>query len=186
MTTYDPYDQGAPAPYPSYPPPPPAHAPAKPKGGCLRMIGIAVVAMFALFVVGGIVAAVALSGSDDDDGDTSAGTETTDGEGPITNSGNTENPPTDDVTVTGCGGGVGNPAGGNFIGASGTIVNHSSEPSTYFISVEFVVGGTRYDESVATSSAVAPGQTVEWGAPAIAEARPGTECNITAVERFAA
>jgi hypothetical protein len=134
------------------------------------------------------IAALAGSGSDDD-GETSTGTTEagqTIEEGPETNSGNTENPPPEDIELTECGPGVGNPAGGNFAGAAGTITNHSSEPSSYLFNVEFVTpDGTRYSESPGSANAVAPDQTVEWGAPTVDEFREGTECRITQVERFA-
>lgn len=109
------------------------------------------------------------------------------GDGPQTNSPNTENPPTDDVALTGCGPGIGNPAGGSFAGAAGMITNHSSESSNYVFSVEFVLpDGTRYAESPGAANAVGPDQAVEWGAPTVDEFRDGTECRITSVERFAA
>ena len=182
MSNYDPGAPGGPA----YPPPPPQHAQPRRKGGCFRWIGIATVAFLGLIVVI-VIVAIASSGGDDDD-DTSTGTteagQTT--EGPETDSGNEDNPPPEDIELTECGPGVGNSAGGNFAGAAGTITNHSSEPSTYVFTVEFVTAdGTRYSESAGAANAVAPDQTVEWNAPTLDDAREGTECRVTEVERFA-
>jgi hypothetical protein len=102
-------------------------------------------------------------------------------EGPITNSGNEENPPTADVTLTRC-----EPDDFGFAVAGGVITNNSSEPSTYSITVEVVDGaGVRYGEGYAGSSAVAPGQQVEWESFGAEELRPGSTCNVTQVERFA-
>lgn len=95
-------------------------------------------------------------------------------------SGNTENPPPDDVEVTGC-----DVDAAGWVRASGTIVNHSSKPSTYFIQVEFVAGGTRFAEGIASSSTVAPDQTVEWEASGVTEPRDGFECKVISVERTA-
>jgi hypothetical protein len=102
-------------------------------------------------------------------------------EGPQTNSGNDTNPPPDDVELTDC---IADDVG--WIKASGTITNHSSEASTYFINVEFVASdGVRYAEGIATSSTVAPDQTAEWEASGLTEAREATTCNVTAVDRYA-
>jgi hypothetical protein len=174
------YDPGQSAPYQTtYPPPPPVAE--KPKRGCFRWFGIASLAFVGLIVVIAIAAASGGGGGDDQDKPaTNAPDE------PRTNSGNEENPPTEDITLTDCGPGVGNPAGGNFLGAAGTITNHSSKPSSYLFTVEFVTpDGTRYAESPGAASAVAAGQTVEWDAPTVDEARPDTECRITQVDRFA-
>lgn len=171
-------DPSNPTPGPYGPPPQ-----QKQKGGCLRWIGIVTVAFVALIIVGSIIG-VAASGGGDDDDTSSDTTEAATDDGPQTNSGNTENPPTDDVELAECGPGVGN-VGGNFIGAAGTITNHSSEPSDYMITVEFTADGTRYTESFSSASAIAPNQSAEWSALTVDEARPNTECNITSVERFA-
>jgi hypothetical protein len=185
MSNYGP-NQGAPGgPYPSYPPPPPAQVAQKRKRGCLWWLGLGTAAFVGLIVVISIVA-IAASDSDDDNDASTGTTAAGDSEGPITNSGNTEHPPTEDIELSQCGPGIGNAAGGNFVGATGTITNHSSEPSTYLGSVEFVdAGGTRYAESPIASNAVAPGQTVEWSAPTLTEAREGTQCNVTEIERVA-
>lgn len=125
-----------------------------------------------------VIAAVAGGGSEDDD--PPVNTETNDG--PDTESGNTDNPPPDDVTLDVCGSGE-----ANFIEAGGLITNHSSKASTYFIEVEFVdASGTRYGEGIASSSTVAPDQKVEWSASGLVEPRPDTTCRVTSVERFAA
>jgi hypothetical protein len=182
MTNYDPNAPGG----PGYPPPPPQQEAPRRKGGCFRWIGIATVAFVGLIVLIAVVAITSGGGDDDDDASTSrteAG-ETTDE--PLTNSGNEENPPPEDIELAECGPGVGNPAGGSFIGAAGTITNHSSEPSSYVFTVEFVTpDGTRYAESPGSASAVAPDQTAEWSAPTVEEARPDTECRVTQVDRFA-
>jgi hypothetical protein len=133
-----------------------------------------------------VVSIAAIAGSSSDDDDTSTGTTEAGQEGPETNSGNAEHPPPEDIEVTECGPGVGNPAGGTFAGAAGRIVNRSSEPSNYLFMVEFVTpDGTRYTESPGSANTVAPDQTVEWGAPTVDEFREGTECRVTQVERFA-
>lgn len=183
-------DLGAPgAPYPAYPPPPPAYQVPRRKGGCMRMIGIMTVAFVGLVMVVAIIA-IAAGGGDDDDGggDAATGTATTaaGAEGPVSNSGNTENPPPEDIAINECGGGVGNPGGGNFVGAAGAITNNSSEASTYLGSVEFLdANGTRYAESPIASSAVGPGQMAEFSAPTVTEAREGTTCRVAQIERFA-
>lgn len=132
------------------------------------------------WLAGGLAAVIAIAalagGGGDDDGDGDAAT----GDEPVTNSGNSENPPADDVTVTEC---AADEVG--WIKASGLIVNNSSEPSTYLVSVEFVAGEVRYAEGVFSSSAVAPGQQVEWEASGVTDARDGTTCSLTQVERFA-
>lgn len=157
--------------------PPPTEVPAPQRHGCRNAVGAVVIALIALVV---LVIIGALVAGDDDDTDTTAATnEAT--EGPVSNSGNDDNPPADDVTVTTC---AADPTVG-WISATGTIVNHSSEASTYLGTVEFVADGVRYGESPFSSSAVAPGQTVEFTAPGAVDARPNTECRVTQVERFA-
>lgn len=182
----DPHAQGPPG-GPGYPPPPPTQQAPKREGGRMRMIGIATVAFVGLVIVIAVVA-IAAGGGDDENGVTSTGTteagETT--EEPESNSGNEENPPQADIELTGCGAGVANPAGGSLAGATGTITNHSSEPSSYLFSVEFATpDGSRFAESPGSANAVAPNQTVEWGAPTVEQFRDGTQCRVTQVERFA-
>ncbi|HEY8526752.1 MAG TPA: DUF4190 domain-containing protein [Acidimicrobiales bacterium] len=156
-------------------------------------IGGIVLGWIGVVTLVGVIALAAAASDDDPSSSEETRTAATDGggasesdadEGPITNSGNTENPPTEDVELTECGAGVVG-GGGPFVGAAGTITNHSSEPSDYLITVEFVADGVRYDESLSSATAVAPGQSVEWEAPGFEEARPGTECTITQVERYA-
>ena len=141
--------------------------------------------LVALVLVAGVAVAAACSSGDDSSSDTVpvegpdlAGDETA--EGPITNSGNTENPPAGDVALTTCDGGD-----YGLTTAGLVITNNSSEPSTYFVTVEFVAGGVRYGEGFASSSAVAPGQQVELDALGADDLRPDTTCNVTQVERFA-
>lgn len=190
MSDYDPNRPGGGA-APGYPPPPyqgPPPQQPKRKGGCMRMIGIATVAVVGLVIVISVIAIAASGGDDDESGDTSTGTTEAGGstDEPESNSGNEENPPQADIELTECGAGIGNPGGGSFAGAAGTITNHSSEPSDYLFSVEFVTpDGTRYAESPGSANAVAPDQAVEWGAPTLEEFREGTECRVTQVERFA-
>lgn len=130
----------------------------------------------ALALVAGLGVAAACSS----EGDTPSSTDPT-AEGPVTNSGNEENPPTADVALTTCDGGDFGTATAGLI-----VTNNSSEPSTYSITVEFVdASGVRYGEGYAGSSAVAPGQKVEVDAFGVEEIRPGTTCRVTQVERFA-
>lgn len=127
---------------------------------------------------GVLVLALALAACGDLEESADAGSS----DGPQTNSGNSENPPPDDVELNDC-----SATEFGTVAASGVIVNHSSKPSTYFIEVEFVdASGTRFDESIASSSTVAPGQQVEWEAPGIEGPRDGMQCRITSVERYAA
>jgi hypothetical protein len=100
--------------------------------------------------------------------------------GPATKSANTDHPPQADVTLGTC---AVDDAG--FITAKGLITNHSSKASDYFVHVEFVAGGTRYAEGIAAASGVAPSQQAEWEASGLTDARSGTECKITDVERTA-
>lgn len=126
-----------------------------------------------------IAIAAAAGGEDDGDGGDTA---TAEEPGPQTASGNTENPPPDDVELTTC---ANDPALG-LAKVGGTITNHSSKPSDYTISVEFVTGNdVRYAEAIHLSTTVAPDQTVEWEEFGTGEWREGTTCRVTSVERFA-
>jgi len=105
------------------------------------------------------------------------------GSGVDTESGNTEHPPPADVAITTC---APDPDVG-WILAAGTITNHTSKASTYFVQVEFVdANGIRYAEGITSSSTVAPGQAVEWEASGLTEARAGGKCKLISVDRYEA
>lgn len=128
-----------------------------------------------------IIAVAALSVACAGETDSTPAASGTEPAGPQTNSGNTENPPPDDVTLDGCG-----PDELGWVTAHGTITNHSSKASTYFVNIEFVTSdGTRYAEGIASSATVAPGQHVEWDASGLTDYRDGTTCRVTSVDRFA-
>ena len=121
------------------------------------------------------VLVLAVGCASESSGDTGGGSS-----GPASKSANTDHPPQDDVTLGTC---TTDEVG--FITAKGLITNHSSKASDYFVHVEFVAGGTRYAEGIAAANGVAPGQRSEWEANGVTDARPGTNCNITDVERSA-
>ena len=161
-------------PQPQWTPPP-----AKKGGnkGCL--IALAVVGVvLVLGVVATVVAVFALRDEvddriEEDDGITSF-------------SDNDENPPADDVTVNECG-----PASGtNFMRATVDVLNHSSEPSNYFITVAFESedGERQLSTSTTGVNALGPDQTTTAEANSFQEPPDSEEftCRITRVERFAA
>jgi hypothetical protein len=98
-----------------------------------------------------------------------------------TNSGNTDNPPQDDVTITTCGANA-----LDLIEVSGTIVNHSSKSSNYLIEVDVVAAdGTVYGQGFAAVNALDGGARAEWQAITAAEQRDGATCRLRSVDRFA-
>jgi hypothetical protein len=166
-----------PGPAPQWGGPPPAK---KSNKGCL--IALAVVGVVALL---GIAAVVAVVLAVEDEVDDRVDEANRDG-GIPTFSDNTENPPGDDVTVADCG-----PAPGTgWMRATVDVLNHSSEPSNYIITVAFEADdGTR---QLATSTALVnglgPDQTTNAEANSFQSAPDGVEfsCSINQVQRFAA
>jgi hypothetical protein len=104
------------------------------------------------------------------------------GPDPITDSGNTDNPPAADVVLDVCG-----PHDAtNWAVASGTITNHSSGTSDYVVTVEFVdPAGVRYTTGSFAAQAVAADQTIEWEGLGLEEFRQGTTCDLVEVQRWA-
>jgi hypothetical protein len=171
----------APPPPPAYGPPPAPQwtpPPAKKGGnkGCL--IALAVVGAV---VVLGIVATVVIIAVVADEVD-----DRVDEEGITTFSDNDENPPADDVSVGECG-----PATGTgFMRATVDVLNHSSEPSNYLVTVAFESedGGEQFTTSTTGVNALGRDQTTTAEANSFTEPPGGQEfsCRITQVERFAA
>jgi hypothetical protein len=155
--------------------PPPAAK--KSNRGCLIALAI-VGTLVVLGIIATVVVVVAVGDEVDD---------RIDEEGGITNfSDNDENPPADDVSIAECG-----PAPGTgFMRATVDVLNHSSEPSTYFITVAFESegGGRQLATSTTGVDALGPEQTTTSEANSFQEAPGGQEfsCAISRVERFAA
>jgi len=164
---------GAP-PAPQWTPPP-----AKKGGnkGCL--IALAVVGVLLVLGIVATVVVIAAVGDEVDD-------RIDEDNGIPSFSDNDENPPADDVTVGECG----LASGTNFMRATVDVLNHSSEPSNYFITVAFESDDG--DRQLATSTtgvnALGPDQSTTAEANSFQESPGGEEltCRITRVERFAA
>jgi hypothetical protein len=164
-----------PAPVPQWTPPP-----AKKGGnkGCL--IALAVVGVvLVLGIVATVVVVNAVSDEVDDRVDV-------DEDGITTFSGNDENPPADDVEVAECG-----PAPNtNFMRATVDVLNHSSEPSNYIVTVAFESddGGRQLTTSTAFVNGLGPDQSTTAEANSFQEPPNGEEftCRLSQVERFAA
>jgi hypothetical protein len=110
----------------------------------------------------------------------------TDDGGIPTFSDNDENPPGDDVSVADCG-----PAEGTaFMRAAVDVLNHSSEPSNYIITVAFESrdGGRQLATSTAVVNGLGPDQTTTTEANSFQEAPGGQafSCTVNQVQRFAA
>jgi hypothetical protein len=179
---------------PVAPPPPPSGPPTTPQWGAqpapVPQLGGAPVAkksnrgcLIALAVVGvivalGIVGVVLAVNALEDEVD-----ERVD-DGSLSN--NTENPPAEDVTVNECG----LASGTRFMRATVDVLNHSSKPSNYFITVAFESedGGRQLATSTTGVNALGDDQTTTAEANSFEEAPGGQEfsCRITQVERFAA
>jgi hypothetical protein len=172
----------APPPPPAYGPPPAPQwtpPPARKGGnkGCL--IALAVVGVV---VVLGIVATVVIIAAVADEVDDRVETE----DGITTFSDNDENPPADDVSIGEC-----DPAPGTgYMRATVDVLNHSSEPSNYLVTVAFESedGGEQFTTSTTGVNALGPDQTTTAEANSFTEPPGGREfsCRITQVERFAA
>jgi hypothetical protein len=99
---------------------------------------------------------------------------------------NRENPPGDDVTVADCGAAEGT----GFMRATVDVLNHSSEPSNYIITVAFESddGGTQFTTATTVVDGLGPDQTTTVEADAFEEPPAGEDfsCSINQVQRFAA
>jgi hypothetical protein len=143
----------------------------------------------ALLVIIGLSVAASSGGSDEDPpvaaGGEDTGGEDTGGEdtGVRSSSGNEENPPADDVSVTSC---EADDVG--FMVAKGTVTNNSSEASDYIIEIAFESsdGATQYGTGSAFVSGLEPGQNTPLDANSLTEAGGEFVCRITEVDRFAA
>lgn len=90
-------------------------------------------------------------------------------------------PPAADVSITSC---ELDPST-SFASAKLKIINHSSKPSDYSISVEFLAAnGTRVGEGGTLQTHVAPGETAEDTASSPTQATGNITCKVTSVERF--
>lgn len=168
----------------------PAPGTPAPKSGGGKKILIPVLACLALAVVGLGIGLAAGSG-DDETADTTTSTPATAPAEPgeetpttaATNSGNTDNPPQDDVTLEEC-------TMEQFVGpkATGVIENHSSERSNYSVQVSFEdPDGVKVADGAAFANNVDPGQRANWEAVGFAEIAEGVEisCRVVQVDRFA-
>ena len=172
-----------PGPLPGPLPGPQWGGPPRPKGsnrGCL--IALAVVGGLGLLAVIGTVVLLVVAGNEVDDRVDDA----SDDGGIPTFSDNDENPPGDDVSVAECG-----PAEGTgFMRATVDVLNHSSEPSNYIITVAFESedGSEQLDSGTALVNGLGPNQTTNVQANALRQSPGDTEfsCSINQVQRFAA
>jgi hypothetical protein len=166
------------------PPPPSKKKPNKVLIGCGGCAGVV-----ALFVV---IAAVAASGSKGGGKSGTSGTphsvssssssSKASGGGALTSSGNMSHPPQDDVKITSCS--VDSTL--NFPSAKLTITNHSSQPSSYMIQIEFVnSSGARVSDGYAAENTVRPGQTVYATAQGTDQVQGQVVCKAVSVDRIA-
>ena len=169
------------------PPPPPGLPPApqwggppvpsKSNRGCL--IALAIVGVIVLL---GVVATVVVIAAVKDEVD-----ERVDEDRGIRSfSDNSENPPAEDISIADCG-----PAAGTgYMRATVDVLNHSSEPSNYIITVAFESedGNEQLTTSTTGVNALGPDQTTTAEANSFEEPPGGQEftCRTTQVERFAA
>jgi hypothetical protein len=169
-----------PGPGPQWGGPPPAK---KSNKGCF--IALAIVGVVLLLGIGAVVAIVVAVGDEVDDRADQIDRANRDG-GIPTFSDNTENPPGEDVTVADC-----EPAEGTgFMRATLDVLNHSSEPSNYIITVAFESddGGEQFTTATTVVDGLGPDQTTTVEADAFEEPPPGQDfsCSINQVQRFAA
>jgi hypothetical protein len=171
------------APPPGPPPVPQWGGPPPAKGsnrGCL--IALAVVGILGVLGLIGTVVVLAVVGNEVEDRVDDAA----DDGGIPTFSDNDENPPADDVSVAECG-----PAEGtDFMRATVDVLNHSSEPSNYLITVAFESedGGRQLATSTGVVNGLGPEQTTTTEANSFQESPGGQafSCTINQVQRFAA
>lgn len=96
-------------------------------------------------------------------------------------SGNTSNPPENDVTVTKCAKGQFTPE------IQVTIKNNSSKRSNYMVNISLVdEAGTKMGEGFTAENNVDPGQSAISDVLATESAETWTQCKIVEVQRFAA
>lgn len=137
------------------------------------------------FILGGGLALLVLiaalgSGSASDDDEAAPSSES---DRPETVSGNSENPPPDDVELESCG-----TSSFGSMEANLVVTNNSSGRSSYFINVSFESedGSTQFDTGFAAVDNLEPGQstTVEATSLSIDDAPAAFTCRITEVDRF--
>lgn len=157
------------------PTPPPAN---KSNKGCLT--ALAIVGVLAVL---GIIAVVVLIAVAADEAEEAVDRVRVSEEGVRSFSGNETNPPAEDVVVTEC---ATDELG--YMVARGTVTNHSSEASDYFIEVAFESEdeATQLATGNASLSSIGPGQDAPLEANSFTEA-PGEllSCRVTEVNRFA-
>ena len=142
-------------------------------------------ALVALVVVVGALG----SGSDDNTTTAAGGNGTVNtvdrAAGVDTNSNNTDNPPQNDVAITGC-------TTAEFTGpeAAIEITNHSSKRSNYMVEISFESqdGANQYGTGTAFVNNLEPGQSKAETATAFEDIADGTAftCRVVNVDRFAA
>jgi hypothetical protein len=165
--------QWGPPPAPQWTPPPARKGGNK---GCLIALAVAGVVLV-LGIVATVVVIAAVGDEVDDRIDEDDGTLFSD---------NDENPPADDVTVAECG-----PAPDTgFMRATVDVLNHSSEPSNYIITVAFESedGDRQLTTSTALVNGLGPDQTTNTETNSFQRPPSGVgfSCRISQVERFAA
>ena len=139
----------------------------------------------ALAVLAIIVISVAGSaGSDDDGGDVAAGggDEQEQSDGPDSHSGNSENPPQNDVAITACA-----QDGLGFMEATVDVTNNSSGKSNYMIEVSFESSdqSQQFGTGMAFVNNLEPGQKKAESVSALEEPTGEFTCRITDVNRMA-
>jgi hypothetical protein len=177
----------APPPAPGYVAPPPTSgepAPVKKSGnGCLKAFLI----VFAIMVVLGIglfvlLAFVVKKGVDTVNNDVAAQAkvEKRTGISSLALGFNSKHPPQDDISTDfSCT----TDSSGN-MQASGQLTNHSSDTSTYTISVSFRQNGSEVGTGSDLLPSVDAGQNATWTATSFTPAEGSFTCKITEVERF--
>ena len=87
---------------------------------------------------------------------------------------------TEDAKVTAC---VADPGGGQPT-AAGTVLNSSSETSTFVLRIGFYdPSGNRISESAVNIGDVEPGQVGEWQTTGVASAKGPLECEVMSLNR---
>jgi hypothetical protein len=98
----------------------------------------------------------------------------------VTHSGNTENPPEADVTIASCGP---DEFGVGWV-ADLVIVNNSSEPSSYFVTVSALdAAGVVVGQGFGSASGIQPGQTAQVQALGLGDGV--ISCTLATVDRYA-
>lgn len=167
-----------------YPPQPASYAPVPPQPppksnkGCLTVLAIV-----GVLVVLSVIAVVVLIAVAADEVDEAVNRVTVDEGGVRSFSDNETNPPAEDVVVTAC---ASDDSG--FMLAMGTVTNHSSGASDYYIEVVFETEDevTQLATGNASLSSIEPGQDAPLEASSFTKAPDeGFSCRVTEVNRFA-